>query len=101
MTDVNAVQTSKAPSPILLILVGIEIDVSAIQTAKALSPIEVKWFGMVSSPVGHVNHAAYVVTEEGMIDDANPVLPNANAHIDLTLVGIVIATNDVHDMKAP
>jgi hypothetical protein len=35
-----------------------------------------------------------------MIDDVSEVLPNASAPMDVTLVGILIDTSDVHDMKA-
>ena len=56
---------------------------------------------MITAPTGQLNQVTYDVTDDGMIDDVSEVLPNANAPILVTLVGIVIDASDVHDMKAP
>ena len=64
--------------PIVVTLVGIVTDVSSPQLLKAQLWREVYVSGMTTSPTGHSNQAAYVVTDDGIIDNGNDVPKNAS-----------------------
>ena len=64
--------------PILITLVGIVIEVSAEHWEKAELTIDVNWFGLVTAPTGQSNQAAYVVTDDGIIDVVSNVPRNAD-----------------------
>ena len=48
VTEVSALQSLKAPTPIFVTLFGMVTEVSALQLKKALPPIFVTLFGMVT-----------------------------------------------------
>jgi len=62
--------------------------------------MEVNVLGMTTAPTGQSNQAAYDVTDDGIIDGDNDVPANADAPIDVTLVGIVTDVSDEHPSKA-
>jgi len=64
--------------PIEMILLGIVTDVIVPQALNALSAIEVYCDGIITDPIGQLNHAAYDVTDDGIIEVGRLVPKKAN-----------------------
>jgi hypothetical protein len=93
VTAVSDEHDWKAEAPIVVTPVEIVTAVSPEHPEKAYSDMLVNWVGIVTAPVGHENQLSYDVTDVGMIDSGNDVLPNADRPIVVTLLGIITAVS--------
>ena len=104
VTEVRAVQPSKAYSPIEVTELPMVTEVRPVQYLKAKAPIEVTELGMITEvrPSHSLKAKAPIeVTELGMVTEVRPVQPQkADSPISVTELGMVTEVRPVQPLKA-